>query len=865
MISALRSFVPVARALVLRPLMREKVRSALTITGIAVGVAVLVAIQLSNSSALRAFSESVDAIAGRANYQIVSEAAPLDEAVLLKLQPLWLLGGRFAPVIDVDGYMDPSEVPIRILGVDLLSDLHFRDYRYARVLTSAGTNAEIGTYLDLFRKDSIILPEPFAAEYGLKLGDRLALKVLDRRPVFVIRGLLRAEGPATAFNGSLGIVDIATAQSALGMEGKLSRIDLMSPEGATKRALSLVAKSLPPGARVERPSRRNERVGKMLRAFRVNLSALAAVALLVGVFLVYNTVLISILRRRTDVGIVKTVGASPGQVFVAFLLEGAVFGVIGSVLGIGVGYILAWGTLDLIGRTINSLYVATAPQEVALSGGLVVFAILLGTIVSVLSASQPAAEAAGIRPSILIRAGSHQPLTRTRTGRLAIASAVLFVLAAGASQLPPVGGIAVAGYLAVVLVVAGFSLLAPFAVGATSRASTRPFEWLAGVTGKLAAASLPRSLRRVSVACAALSIAIGMMVAVAMMVGSFRETVRIWVAQTVRSDLWLRPAHGLSNAPVAVFPDAISEDLRRIDFIEAFDRFRGKDMVYGESIVSVGSGDFGAAIGNASLPMVRPRSAEKAMREAIARDGVVVSESFSIKFEKGPGDTIELPTVAGVMRFPITGVYRDYSNDRGVIVMDRALWERVFRDTSINTIAIFLKKGVDPERARVELERRLGKKYGAFGFTNATIRGEVMRIFDQTFLITYALLGVALIVAVLGIVNTLSAFILERSREIALLRVLGMTQRQIRGMIVLESSLLGIASTLLGVATGAVLSWILINVINRQSFGWTIGIFPPWGLIALSLLVTFAVTITAGLVPAQLANRIHLSGALKTE
>lgn len=865
MIAALRSFLPVARALVLRPLLREKVRSALTIAGIGVGVAVLVAIQLSNASALRAFSESVDAIAGRANYQIVSEAAPLDETLLFKLQPLWFLGGRFAPVIDVDGYMEPTEIPMRVLGVDLLSDLHFRDYRYARVLTSRGSNADVGTYLDLFRPDSIILPESFAAQYRLELGDKLSLKVLDRRVEFVVRGLLASHGPATAFNGSLGIVDIATAQSALGMTGKLSRVDLMIPDAVSARALPLVSKALPPGARVERPSRRNERVGKMLRAFRVNLFALAAVALLVGIFLVYNTVLISILRRRTDVGIVKTVGASPPQIFAAFLLEGAVFGVVGSVLGIALGYALAWGTLDLIGRTINSLYVATAPQEIVLTWGLALFAIVLGTVVSIVSASQPAAEAAAIRPSILIRAGSHQPLTRTRTSRLAIASIACFVVAAAASRLPAIGGIAVAGYVSVVLVVAGFSLLAPLAIRVTAHACSGLFERTAGLTGKLAAASLPRSLRRVSVACAALSIAIGMMVAVAMMVGSFRETVRIWVAQTVRSDLWLRPAHGLSNAPVAVFSDAISEDLRKIDFIKAFDRFRGKDMVYRDSIVSVGSGDFRASIDNAALPMVKPRSAAKAMGDAIARNGVLVSESFSLKFRKEPGDTVQLPTATGVVSFPITGVYRDYSNDRGVIVMDRAVWERVFKDTSINTVAIFLKKGVDPDAARAELERRLGKKYGAFGFTNATIRGEVMKIFDQTFLITYALLAVALIVAVLGIVNTLSAFILERSREIALLRVLGMTQQQIRAMIVLESSLLGIASTLLGVVTGAILSWILINVINKQSFGWTIGMYPPWGLIALSLAVTFVVTVTSGLVPAQLANRINMSSALKTE
>src|SRR2546421_523571 len=246
------------KALVLRPIVREKTRTALTLLGIAVGVAVVVAIALANQSALRAFRESIDAVAGRANWQIAADS-DLDEDVLLRLQPLWPRGVRFAPVIDVNGVVEPAQTPIRILAVDLLSDLHFRDYRYARVVTAKSES--LNTYLSLFERDSVVLP---------------------------------------------------------------------------------------PGARLERPSRRNERVEKMLRAFRVNLFALGGVALLVGMFLVYNTVLISILRRRKDVGVFKTLGVSPAQIFAAFLGEGLVFGLAGSALGIALGDALAYGILRLI-------------------------------------------------------------------------------------------------------------------------------------------------------------------------------------------------------------------------------------------------------------------------------------------------------------------------------------------------------------------------------------------------------------------------------------------------------------------------------------------------------------------------------------
>jgi len=216
-------------------------------------------------------------------------------------------------------------------------------------------------------------------------------------------------------------------------------------------------------------------------------------------------------------------------------------------------------------------------------------------------------------------------------------------------------------------------------------------------------------------------------------------------------------------------------------------------------------------------------------------------------------------------RFPITGIYRDYSNDRGVVVMDRALYIASFDDRAINTVIIYLKRGVDREAARAQLEKILGPKYHAFAISNASIRKEVMKIFDQTFLITYALLAIAIVVAVLGIINTLAALILERTRELALLRVAGMSLGELRAMLLLESALLGIAATATGVVMGYALSWILINVINKQSFGWTIAFHTPASLIAASLAITFAASVLAGFVPARLASRIDLASAIKSE
>ena len=838
----------VLRALVLRPIVRETLRTLLTIFGIAVGVAVVVAIALANQSALRAFRESVDAVSGRANYQIASDSA-LNETLLLKLQPFWRLGVRFAPVIDIDGIVEPQQIPIRLLAVDLLSDIHFRDYRYAAIQA---------TYFNLFKEDAIVLPATFAHDHGLRLGSPIALNVLGHETTMIVRGILEARGPATAFNGSIGIADIATAQRRFGMVGRLTRIDLLVPDD---RLIPEIRRVIPAGSRLERPSRRNERVEKMLRAFRVNLFALAGVALLVGMFLVYNTVLISILRRRKDVGILKTLGTSPRQILVAFLIEGLLFGALGSALGVVLGNTLAFAILRTISRTVNELYVVSQPESIALTPTIVATGVSVGMLLSLLSAIQPSIEAAHVRPNLLIQAGLQQSVQRIRRRGFVVAAILCFAAAAGMSLLPPYNGIAVGGYVAVLLIVIAFSLLSPSIVTIASVSLARPLRAIYGTIGQLAPASIRASLRRTAVATAALAVATGMMIAVALMVGSFRETVRVWVNQTVSSDLWLRPAKMLSNADAALFPPQIGEDLKRVPFIAAFDRIRGRDVVYHDSLIAVGSGDLEVAKRFGDLPMITPRSAADALEGAIRRKGALVSESFSLKFDKHVGDSVDLPTG----RFPITGIYRDYSNDRGVVVMDRALYVRTFGDDAINTVVIYLKPGVNAEEARASLETMFGPKYHAFAVTNREIRTAVMRIFDQTFVITYALLAIAIVVAVLGIINTLTALILERTRELALLRVIGMTVAEVRRMIVLESAILGLVSTVIGIVMGYALSWILIYVINKQSFGWTIEFHTPLRIVVLSSVITLVAATLAGLAPARLAGRIDLAAAIKSE
>ncbi|MBW3672248.1 MAG: FtsX-like permease family protein, partial [Acidobacteria bacterium] len=559
-------------ALVLRPLRREPGRTLLTILGIGVGVAVVVAIQLANRSAIRSFEETVDAVAGRANYQLTASAGTMNQNLLLELQPFWSKGVRFAPVIDRDAVLTNSSRPVRILAVDLLSDLHFRDYRFARVAGSDrdAPGAVQSWYLALFANRSAIVPAPLASRLGLRIGNRVPVTLDGSSSTFVIRATLESEGPATAFDGAIMIMDIHVAQTSFPeLEGKLSRIDLIVPD-EDPRILESIRSILPRGVELERPSRRAERVDQMLQAFRVNLIALASVSLIVGIFLVYNTVLVSVLRRRGMIGTMRTLGVGSIQIFLSFLFEGLLFGLLGSIAGLGIGLYLARGILDLVSRTVSTLYVRTAPSAVELTPDVVLTAVITGAVVALLAALQPAAEAARVRPLTLLRESRFARLRPRRITFMALGGTVCLVTAWFVSKLPPAGSISIGGYGAVLFVIIGFSLLSPLALQKLALLAKKPLRRLFSVPGELAAASMPASLRRTAIAAAALLIAIAMMVAVSLMIGSFRSTVNTWVEQTVSSDIWLRPARNLDSA-AASFPEQITRDLEKLDFVEAWD------------------------------------------------------------------------------------------------------------------------------------------------------------------------------------------------------------------------------------------------------------------------------------------------------
>ena len=856
------------RQFILRHLRRERLRSLVTILGIALGVAVMIAIRMTNASSLRGFERAIETVSGRTSLEIVGAGAGLDEQALGGLG--WLREyGQVSPIVEGDAQAEfptaPSE-SLRVLGVDVLRDRSFRDYRILE-FAEQRRDPRPQEFLELLLDPrSIILTERFGSRHGLKVGDGLEMVFADRAERFVVRGLLRNEGPARAMDGNFALMDIAAAQLAFNRLGRIDRIELLLADRTKVDAVEEAIRArLPQGLTVQRPARRGSQVEKMLEAFHFNLTALSYIALLVGLFLIYNTVSISVITRREEIGTLRALGVTRRAVLGLFLTEAAALAVIGCGLGVLFGRLLAFGAVKLTATTVNALYIATAAAPPPLDWGHAALAFGIGLPLSLLAAAIPAAEASRVAPTAAMR-GNDRLETRFRLrARYLVLPAALFGLAGWMATRPAVNGLPAFGYASAVATVFGAAFLVPAVLFLLSRIADRPLFRLFRIEGRLANANLAGAIPRISISVAALAVSLSMMTAIAVMIGSFRETVIYWVEQTLKADLYMRPATRSNVAVDAVFSPEVERLVAAHPGVAAVDRFRNFDVAYGGGLVTLGAGEFEKQLAHGNLIFKAPADGRAAMRGCIGQDAVLVSESFAIRHGKGVGETIALDTPKGQAAFRVAAVYYDYSSDRGIIVMDRATFTRYYGEPQPTSLTVYLRPGADSGRVRDELLAQFGDKYRVLIYTNDSIRQEVLRIFDSTFAITYALEVIAIFVAILGVATTLLTLILERSREIAMLRLVGADRRQIRKMVVIEAGLMGGVSQTIGLAIGLLLSLLLIYVINVQSFGWTIQFHLPAGFLLQSSALILIATALSGIYPARRASRMQAAAQISEE
>ena len=916
-------------------------RTLLGILGIALGTAVYLSISLAAASALQSFQVGVQAVAGKAQWRIQSPGVPLDESLFVRVRRLASVAAAAPAVESVLELTGVHKGPVLLLGIDPFSERPFRDYEFSRV---AGLSDTAWTDF-LTGPDAVLVSRPLASRLGLKVGDALPVMVGPRRPTLRVAGIFTSRSGLYPLDGAVLLMDIGPAQELLDRVGGLDYIDVIGagPPAEVKRRLK---EALPPGVEVVRPAAGVRRSEGLVASYRLNLAVLSAIALFVGMFLIYQSVTLSVVRRRREIGLLRTLGMTPGQVLLLFLAEGLASGLVGGLLGLILGVGLARGILAVMTQNLSSLYMPVVAQEVWVRGGLLLQAWGLAVLATLLAALLPAREAAHTHLRAVWHREELEEKIETKAGLIFGWGLAALVLAGLGASWKINDGPPWPGFVAAFLILLAFALFTPLAARLLGHGLQPAFRKILGPAGDLGCRYLAGSLSRSAVSIAALACALGMLIAVTVMIGSFRQTVTNWVSRAISGDIFFGPAVFSTAAYDQYLPPEVLAELRRdpdvadiylyrcvrIPFkdryilviggsFEVLARRGGLWFRQGESkkiMAEVGRGGegpraptltkdspkplppspYGEKPGLGNLGLTAPPSSENPPSPPLEQEGekskpalgrgpgmagppvkqedlegletrtagqVVISEPLAETFHLKEGGVITLPTPSGPQPLTIAGVFYDYRTDGPSVWMDISQFRRFWHDTHLNAVRLYLKDPARVPQVQARLQARYGGRYRLMSLSHRDLRNGILKIFDETFALTYALEGVAVVVAIFGIITTFLVLIMERERELALLQAIGASRRQILGTVLVESGLAGFLSFCLGAACGSVLSLLLIFVINKQAFGWTIQLYFTPAIYWQTLVLVMSLSLAAAVFPAWRAIQPHLGAILKEE
>jgi putative ABC transport system permease protein len=832
---------------VVRYALRHKVLAVINILSVALGVSVYLAVQIANRSATAAFRAGIDVAAGRANVEV---RGTLDDSLFPKLQKI---PGITAATPLVERLVTLPDWPgeyLHVLGVDPFTNSSFENFKVSK---SGRESFDADAWFGSPR--SLAVGKNFTDSHNLKQGDSIRVKFGEREIDLVLSSVLEAKDGDSHF----AAMDIGWAQELFGLQGKLTSVlfqisDPNNPEPVCERVRHLV----PSDAVVQEPADRSRQVEHMLSGFELNLTALSMVSLLVGVFLIYNTVTASVVRRRSEVGILRALGASRAKVRWLFLGEAALYGMIGSVAGCVGGVLMSNFLVGAVSKTVTNLYVLTSIDHFYLPLWQIPLVLLAGMGSVLVGAFIPANTGANLPPLRALNMGVL--IERSESPRLhwIMMSGGSLLAAFGASELA-LSGYRSAGFAAAFFTLIGFCCLSPYVTHQFGTRIGRIFRYL--LLPRLAARNLVRSLYRHAITIAALASALAMVVSVSIMIYSFRKTVDRWLERRLVADLFVSP----SANEIVGFENFVSEDfmkfLRSLPEVEMIDTYRNLTVaVNGEpAFLGVITGT------NRNIPEFIGGENTAKYEAFQLTDRVTISEPLSRRLKLNQGQTVTIATPLGPHSFQVAGVFYDYSRDSGVMLMQRANFEKFWHDSRVNSVSLYLRPGTDVKKMIKSIRIGFADARDYSVYSNRALRDAVVEVFNQTFAVTQILRLIAVLVAVIGIALNLTVLVKEREREIGTLRALGVSRRQVRGLIIWESLLVGIMAVLLGVVTGVALSVVLTEVINKAFFGWTIPFQIPWDQLLWTPVWLLPAAVLASLLPANQASRRNIIDAVRMD
>lgn len=814
--------------------------------GVALGVATLVAIDIVNGSSNSTIDELVSAYAGRAAITVRAGAGTLPADGLARVQRIE--GVRAAAGSIQGALLVGGEARVALPFIAGTGD---EDAVREHVLESGARPAP----------GEVVLGREAARRLGLREGDRLATLTPAGPRGLRVSGVLADAGVGRANGGFLAVLPFATADELYARSGRLDAVDVVTAPGADVAAVAQRIEHAVPGASAETPAARGGQTKKLVASLQSLLQVVSALSLFVGTFLVFNTMSIAVAQRKREFGILRALGARRRELILVVAAEAAALGAVASLIGGVLGLTLAQALLGAVNRQIRLNFIAGLADQLVIPWERLAALVLFGIVAAVAGALGPALAAAAAPPAEAMTSPRHTAVARPLRLRLLVVAAGFGILAGlavlaqrTAADTGPGSAAALALMLAIAMAAAPLLALGVRLVGPLL---DRGF----GLPARLARDSVLRAPGRAAVTAAALAAAVTMVVGMASFIESDRRTIFDWLDQAVNADLFVSAAPlGGNSAPIALHP-GLGAEIERIPGVRAVDRFRQVRVDYQGSLVAVSSTDVAVYL-TRGRTLFAPGTAPYDLVRIIGRDEAFVSDNFARKHGVRQGDRIELNTPAGAVPFRVVAVIVDYTTDQGLVFMDRGTYVKHFHDESVDSFAVMLQ-----DRSReAEVRRRLEALQGGALFvqSNAEFKASIRAIVDDFFATTYVMEAIALIVGVLGVANTMIVAVLERRREIGVLRAVGATRRQVRGSVLIEAATIGAAGALLGLLGGAALAGITM-VITESTTGWVLPYLYEWGTAASVTLLATLAAIAAAWWPAHNAARQPVADALAYE
>ncbi len=846
----------------------QKVHGLMTVTGICLGVAAIVSIGIVNKSVIRSFEDSINRVTGRAALQVTGSASGFPENLIERVQQVQ--GVEYAvPVIDTQGILvGAKERTLVILGVDVLQDSNIRDYKLSE------ENADIpDPLLFLARPDSILLTKELAEREGIHLEQTVRVQTVRGILSFRVRGLLNPEGPAKTMGGNIAIMDYPAAQMAFGKEGRIDRIDISLLPGEQLEAVQeRIRRALPQGYSVVTPEGRTKQVEVLISHFQKNINLISFIAVFVGMYLIYNAVSISVVQRRKEIGVLRALGTTRRQIIALFLSETGVLAVIGSGLGLAVGIFFARAAMGAVEQTVSEMYLRTSVNEIAISWSGLVVGFVTGIAASLAAALFPALTSTRISPVSAIRSVPYSEDGFLSHSKLRITSlflvclAVILLLLYKVFPASSVLHSTQTMFSATIVLLLGVSLATPTVLQAFLALFRRTVSPRVGAAGRLAGLNLQKNIGRNAVAAAAIFYGISVFVSSAGIIYSTKQSVMEWIDSYVRGDIIVTSGHpiattGAQNIPM---PAEMGNEIEKVPGVLSADPFRKIYIDYRGRRILLLVLDIRRRIAYSPFKLAQGKR-EDLVRLMPGHNYIAVNEAVASQEHVKPGDSMTLPTPLGPVAFKIAVVNVDYSSDSGSVLMDMYTYRKYWNEYLADSFSVRVTAKEKIPAVRDEIARRFGNDRELFALPAREFKNEIKKIIDQGFAVNHAINIITMLIACLGIIVTLLASVLERTREIGILRSIGMLRRQVSRVVVVESMLLGVIGGVLGTGAGMIIGWMSLEGFLKGDYGASMQYHVDVASVFWALCLSTVLAALAGLYPARRAAKTNIVEALSYE